>query len=147
MASLANDTRGYKGAGSTLQLQEADCGVCVKLDTAAGSTVTLPAATGNGKHYRFIVSVVATSNSHIVKVNNTTDVMIGYIATMSDDPATVKAFWAGASDDTITLNRSTTGSTKTGEFIEVEDFAAGVWRVKGMTASTGSEATPFSSTV
>lgn len=136
-------------AGSTLTLVEATHnGKLIKLDTAAGSTVTLPASTGNGARYRFTVSVLATSNNHIVKVANATDVMTGIIMTVSDDAgAPVKGYGTAASSDTITLNRSTTGSVQLGEFIELEDYVAGFFRVTGMTFSTGTEATPFSATV
>ena len=136
-------------AGSTLTLTEATHnGKTILLDTAAGSTVTLPAASGSGAVYKFIVSVLATSNSHIIKVANSSDAMQGFVFSMSDDPATVKGFFAVAgTSDTITLNRSTTGSVTKGEYIEVVDLATNVFQVRGWTSSTGTEATPFSATV
>lgn len=135
-------------AGATLTLTEATHnGRLIKLDTAAGSVVTLPASTGNGARYRFVVSVLATSNSHIVKVANATDVMRGVIFTMDDTAANAEAYAAGSTSDTITLNRSTTGSVTLGEYIEIEDFAAGFFLVRGGITNTGSSATPFSATV
>jgi hypothetical protein len=135
--------------GATLTLTEAlHNGKIINLDTAAGTTVTLPAATGSGARYRFVVTVVATSNSHIIKVANVNDAMQGFIFTMSDDPVTVKGFFAVAgTSDTITLNRTTTGSVTKGEMIEIIDIAANVFQVSGFTSSTGTEATPFSATV
>jgi hypothetical protein len=91
-------------------------GRTILLDTAAGSTVTLPTSTGNGAVYRFLIKTKATSNSHIVKVGNSTDIIQGIVHTMSDDPATMKGFAAGGTDDTITLNRTTTGSVNVGEY-------------------------------
>lgn len=135
-------------AGSTLTLTEKDSGSIVKLDTASGSVVTLPASTGNQARYRFLVTVLATSNSHIIKVANSSDAMQGFVFTMSDDPVTVKGFFAVAgTSDTITLNRGTTGSVTKGEYIEVIDIATNVFQVVGFTSSTGTEATPFSATV
>lgn len=135
----------YVAAGATLALTvAAHAGKTIKLDTAAGSVVTLPAATGSGVRFRFLVTLLATSNSHVVSAAGA-DVFIGIIGTVSDDAgAAVKAYIAAATDNTITLNRTTTGSVAKGEWIEVEDEAAGIWAVRGQTASTGTEATPFS---
>jgi hypothetical protein len=119
-----------------------------KLDTLTGSVATLPKSTGSGDSYLFYVSVLATSNSHIVKVGNTTDIIQGVINTIDTDTAGTTTGWAsGASDDTVTLNRSTTGSAMRGEWIELVDVVAGVWLVKGQLANTGAGATPFSATV
>jgi hypothetical protein len=135
-------------AGSSLTLTEAaHDGKTILLDTAAGSTVTLPAASGSGARFRFVIKTVATSNSHIIKVANASDAINGIIYTLSDDTAAVKGFAAAATDDTITLNRTTTGSVSKGEFIEIEDIATNVFAVRGFTQSTGTEATPFSATV
>lgn len=139
----------FVAGGSTLSVTAAlHAGKIIKLDTLAGCTCTLPAASGTGNVYRFLLTVVATSNNHIIKVANGSDAMCGIIETMSDDPATVKAFAAiSGTSDTITLNRTTTGSTVIGEWIEVTDIASNLFHVKGLTASTGTEATPFSATV
>ena len=138
-------------AGATLSATAASYGGrTILLDTAAGSVVTLPAATGSGVKFRFLVSVIATSNSHIIKVANSSDTMTGQILAISDDAGfPVKGYSADATAgaDTITLNRTTTGSTSKGEFVIVEDYAVNKWAVTGVIASTGTEATPFSATV
>jgi hypothetical protein len=137
--------------GSTLSVTEAvHDGKTILLDTAAGTTITLPAASGSGARFRFLVSVIATSNSHKVQVANASDTMTGMILAVSDDAGfPVKGYTADATAgaDTITLNRTTTGSTVKGEFIVVEDYAANKWAVSGVIASTGTEATPFSAAV
>jgi hypothetical protein len=134
--------------GATLTLTEAaHNGALIKLDTAAGSVVTLPASTGKGARYRFLVSVLATSNSHIVKVANSTDVIKGFAFLRDDTSDNAVSFFTGATDDTITLNRTTTGSVVIGEYIEIEDYAAGFFRVSAFLANTGAPATPFSATV
>lgn len=136
-------------AGSALSVTEAlHDGKIILLDTAAGSTCTLPASSGSGAVFRFVVSTVATSNSHIIKVANGTDVMAGSILLSDTDTAgTATAFSTAASSDTITLNRSTTGSVIKGEWVEVIDIASGTWAVSGVLANTASGATPFSATV
>lgn len=135
-------------AGSALTVTEAlHDGKTILLDTAAGSTCTLPTSSGSGAKFRFVISTLATSNSHIIKVANATDVMSGVIITANDTDGSASAWETDASSDTITLNRTTTGSTIKGEWVEVQDIAAGFWAVTGVTASTGTEATPFSATV
>jgi len=133
---------------STLSLTAAThSGKTVTVNRAAGSTLTLPASTGSGARFRIIIGTTLTSGSLIIQVANSTDVMQGQIQTMSDDPATVKAFATAASSDTITLNRTTTGVGTAGEWLHIEDVAAGFWFVYGVTTSTGTEATPFSAAV
>jgi hypothetical protein len=136
-------------AGATLTLTvAAHDGKVILLDTAAGSVVTLPAATGSGARFRFLVKTTATSNSHKVQVANGTDIIQGVIMALSDDAGNpVKGWEAGATDDTITLNRGTTGTAKVGHSISIEDIASGVFAVTGSIAQSGTEATPFSSAV
>lgn len=138
----------YLAAGSTKTLTHQDRTKTVKLDTATGSTVTLPAASGTGDKFKFIVTVLATSNSHIIKVANASDAMQGIVYTGDDTSANAQWFAAVAgTDDTITLNRTTTGSVTVGEWIEVEDIATNRWQVRGFITNTGTAATPFSATV
>lgn len=141
---------GAVAAGAALTLTaETHAGRIVNLDTAAGSTVTLPAASGSGNVYRFRVSVLATSNSHIVKVANASDVFEGYAVISDTDTGSAASMFmavAGTSD-TITLNRSTTGSVTIGEYIEIEDVAANRFNVRAVLSGTGVVATPFSATV
>lgn len=136
-------------AGATLSVTEASHdGKIILLNSTGGSVCTLPAASGSGALFRFRISVLATSNSHVVKVANASDIMQGVITTVDTDTAGTVTGWAtGASDDTITMNRSTTGSAMRGEWVEALDAATNVWLVRGCLANTGSGATPFSATV
>jgi hypothetical protein len=135
-------------AGATLAVTElAHDGKTILLDQLAGSVCTLPASSGSGARFRFVIHTVPTSNSHIVKVANSTDVMSGVIIEANDTDASSSTWETAATSDTITLNRTTTGGTIKGEWIEVEDIAAGFWAVRGVIAGTGAEATPFSATV
>lgn len=135
-------------AGGTLSVTEAlHDGKTILLDTAAGSVCTLPAATGSGARFRFVVSVVATSNSHKIQVANASDVMQGFALSAQDGGDTNVLFETASTSDTITLNRTTTGSTQKGEFFVLEDIGANLWTVWGVIAATGTEATPFSAAV
>lgn len=138
-----------RNAGATLTLTAADAGKTILLNALAGSVVTLPAASGTGNVFRAMVSVLATSNSHKVQVANASDIMQGAIvgARVDSSNATL-TFAAGAADDTVTLNRTTTGSVTKGEWLEFEDVAANLWLVRGLLTATGSAfITPFSSAV
>lgn len=144
-----NVNGGAVAAGSALTLTAAThAGRIINLDTAAGSTVTLPAATGTGNVYRFRVSTLATSNSHVIKVANSTDVMQGFAAISDTDTSSAASmFMTASTSDTITLNRTTTGSVTLGEYIEIEDVASGFFSVRAFLSGTGVVATPFSATV
>lgn len=132
---------------STVTINTNYVGVPILLNRAAGITATLPAASGSGNEYRFIVGTTVTSNSDIIKVANATDVMCGYALLGQDAADTSVFFEVGATDDTITLNGTTTGGAAIGDWIEVEDISATGWAVRGMVTQSGTEATPFSDTV
>lgn len=134
--------------GSTRTLTAADAGKTILLDTAAGTTITLPASTGTGLVYKFIVSVLATSNSHKIQVANATDAMDGYVFYRDDTADAANAFFATAgTSDTITLNRTTTGSVVIGESITITDLTLARFHVEGFSACTGTPATPFTAAV
>ena len=134
-------------AGATKTLTSVDSGSVVCLDTAAGSIVTLPAATGTGDVFKFLVTVTATSNSHVIKVANATDEFRGYVIQDADTATAPNTWWAADNDDTITLNRSTTGLAAQGEYFELIDATSGHFFVRGYSQASGTEATPFSATV
>ena len=140
--------RGMLPAGSSITLKPRNgYGQIVALNTAAGSTVILPKATGSGRVFRCLVTVTATSNSHVMKVGNATDEFRGFVVQDASEATAPNIWWAADDDDTITLNRSTTGLAAQGEYFEFVDSAAGVYSVRGYSQASGSEATPFSATV
>lgn len=145
LASKANDAARYVAGGSTLVLTAANNNQVVKLDTAGGTAVTLPAATGSGFRCRFLVTALATSGAHVISAAGA-DVMIGAISgARIDSGNAVLGFAAQSTSNTITLNRTTTGSVSKGEYVEVEDVAAGIWETSGFLTATGAAfATPYS---
>lgn len=125
---------------------EAHAGRTVLLNRAAGQTLTLPIATGTGNTYRFFVQTTITSNTTIIRVGDSTDVMAGVAVVANDTDASASIFETAADTDTITLNGSTTGGIL-GTIIELQDVATNLWAVTVRGAATGAEATPFSATV
>lgn len=135
-------------AGSNLAMSEATHeGKIIALDTASGSVVTLPASTGGGAVYRFLITVTATTNSHVIKVANASDEFRGYVIQDSDTATAPNTWWAADNDDTITLNRSSTGLAAQGEYFELVDAVLNHFFVRGYSQASGTEATPFSATV
>lgn len=119
-------------------------GKVVTLNRAAGITSTLPAATGSGQRYKFVVGTTFTGNGIIQVVGN--DTMKGMAIVAQDGGDTVVVFETAVDSDTITFNGTTTGGL-VGADVELIDIAADTWHVVVRTAATGTEATPFSAAV
>lgn len=121
-------------------------GKTIVVNKADGAALTLPAATGSGLRIRVIIGTTITSVGTTIKVANASDTMVGGVLVLQDAGSTVAGFEAGSTDDTITLNGSTTAGIKGDEFV-LEDVAVNLWVVWGRASGTGIEATPFSATV
>lgn len=122
----------------------AHAGRTVALARADGVAVTLPAATGSGDRYRFIVKITFTTDGTIKVVGD--DTMIGTALLLTDTAAVMAGFAAAGSDDSITLDGADTGGIL-GCVIELQDIAADLWHVEMVSNATGTEATPFASLV
>lgn len=125
-------------------------GKVVAFGKTDGTEVTLPAATGTGNVYTFVIAVAATSSANVIKVANVTDVMNGSLNIQADDDAdgTLKCWMAEVDDDTMTFAGAATTGGIVGGRITCIDYAAGFWSCTAFTISSGgSEATPFSATV
>jgi len=136
-------------AATTLTVTQAlHDGRIIRLNhTGAASTVTLPAATGSGMEVTFIVGAVNTSN-HVVKVADASDVFKGSVNILDSDGTTQTAYPATSTDDTMTLNGTTTGG-QIGDWVEFVDIAADTWAVRGqlVVPAASNPADPFSATV
>lgn len=121
-------------------------GHTIVLTRAAGIAATLPAATGTGNKYRFVLGATVTSNTTTIKAASASDAFCGNVYTVSDGSAAVLGYKVQSGDDTVTFNGTTTGGY-IGDEVIVTDIASGLFHVVAFTASTGTEATPFSATV
>jgi hypothetical protein len=121
-------------------------GATLVTNRAAGVTVTLPAASGSGRNYEFVVGTALSGGSFIVKVANSSDIMQGS-AYGDDGDGEPANGWATAADtDTVTMDGSTQGGL-IGDRIMLRDYAANKWAVTVFMQQGGTEATPFSATV
>jgi hypothetical protein len=129
-------------SGRTLNMAE--------VDGNAAATFTLPAATGSGAVFKFVVGVVNTSN-YIIKVADATDTIDGMVIVQNDSTAggtaSLIAWPTVAASDTITLNGTTSGGVSIGDYILLTDMIANQYVVSGMLNASGTEVTPFSATV
>jgi len=112
--------------------------------TAGTCTITLPAATGSGNFFRFLISAVGT-NDRIIKVANSSDSMFGY-ALQGQGGVSPVMKEAAANDDTITLNGGAKGG-KVGTFVTLIDFATNKWSAQIMSVDNGTGTSPWSNTV
>lgn len=135
-----------KNFTASATLTDSDAETVCTVNAAAGLTLTLPAAGGKGLVYKVFIGTTVTSNSVVIKVANSSDIMSGLCLSGADAGATVNGWETASTDDTITLNGTTTGGIK-GDYFELTDCAANLWAVQARTSSTGTEATPFSATV
>lgn len=137
--------------GDTLTVTAAlHAGKVIQFGKTTGTVCTLPAATGTGHVYTFVIGVTATSNANIIKVANATDVMDGSLNIQqdTDSDGTVKVWRADAGDDTMTFAGAATTGGIVGGYIRCTDYKSGFWSCQAFTQSGGgSEATPFSATV
>jgi hypothetical protein len=121
-------------------------GKTVVLNNATGFACTLPAMTGSGARFRFVVNTTVTTPSHTIVATGAH--LVGSIFMVNDTAAgtvfTANSISANATPiTTITLDGTTTGGRK-GDWIEVEDIATNLGAVRGMVSASGTEATPFS---
>lgn len=113
------------------------------LSLAGGFTSTLPAATGTGNIYRFIVNVVSTTGYVITAAGS--DVFKGSLWNVAAGAtAGTGCTFTSTSNQNITLNGTTKGGAAIGDWIQLQDIASGVWTVTGLTTGSGTLATPFS---
>ena len=132
---------------ATANVYAYDSGKCIALNRAAGITVDLPAATGSGNKFYFVVGTALSSNDYIIRVTGD-DTFVGYANNWDIDATAAAYYTATGTDDTITMNAGTTGG-KAGDWFEAIDIAADTWAVKAhVTCFAGSNvADPFSATV
>lgn len=124
-----------------------EAGTVVVVNAAAGLTLTLPASSGNGTEYEIFIGTTVTSNSVIIQVANSSDVMAGQAIMATDNASDVViSFETASTSDTITMNGTTKGGIL-GDRIRLRDVATNVWSVLMTGSATGTEVTPFSAAV
>ncbi len=114
----------------------------ILLSLSGGFTATLPAATGSGVTYEFMIGVVSATG-YLIATLPTTDIYAGNIFVGIDNATTGRQFKTASNSNLITLNSTSTGGATIGDSFTVIDIQAGVWSVSGSVIGT-SATTPFS---
>jgi hypothetical protein len=123
----------------------ANVGGFTLLNLAAGSTATLPAATGTGNSYKLLVTVTTTSAAEKILTNPTTDTIIG--TAQGENAGTSKVFVGNASTY-HSIQMPFAGTQPSGGFagdeVECTDVATGVWECNVMYQAGTTPTTPYS---
>lgn len=123
-------------------------GKTILLNRAGGIAVTLPAASGSGDEYEFIVGTTFTSNATI-KVANASDVMVGFATFANNGADTANVYETAADSDTYTFDAAISGLA--GGRVKLRDVKLNgttpVWLIDAIESEDGTAATPFSATV
>lgn len=131
--------------GAALAVTAAMSGQPIRLDTAAGSVATLPAATGSGATWRFIVTVTATSNAHKILPASSADFMQGCaIGEHSNTPLSFFANPAASHSIQMPFAGTQPSGGFAGDEFYVTDIAANLFQVRGTYQAGVTPTTPFS---
>lgn len=101
------------------------------LDVSAGTTVTLPAATGSGAVYHFIVKTA--SNANVINAStNGADFFGGYLQNDTGDTVASSADFQEAATDNNTYSPTTAGGGGlVGDWFIVTDYATNSYHFFG----------------
>lgn len=136
---------------ATYSVVAADSGKLFILNKADGIAITLPAATGSGLYWQFVVGTTLTSNTITISVANANDTMAG-VATMGSSGGTSLSTGTASTGavsgqtDRITFNGTTQAGIK-GTYVEVRDIGANQFWVTVHGVASGVAVTPFSAAV
>lgn len=133
-------------AGSTLTVTPAMNNGVILLNAAAGSTVTLPAATGTGNRYQFRVTTTASSNAHKILAASVSDFLNGNAVGHTAAGATLAFSAAAATAHSIQMPFAGTQPSGgfIGDYFNFIDVGANLWAVDGMYQAGTTATTPFS---
>ena len=116
--------------------------------TGVAAAMTLPAATGTGDKYEFIMAQANTSGTTFVTDAPATVSMYGQANLLDVDATTQAGYFTvtAGGTDTVTFNGTTTGG-QIGDFVTFVDIGTDKWMVfvQGRVPAGSNPATPFTS--
>ncbi len=131
--------------GATCTVTSANGGGTILLNLAAGSIATLPAASGTGNVYKFIVSVTTTSAKDAILAASSSDAIIGLATGENSNTPLV---FAGSAGTYHSLQMPFTGSQPSGgfkgDYFTCTDIAANLWACSGSYQAGTTPTTPYS---
>jgi hypothetical protein len=132
--------------GATCTLTAANSGQTTLFNLAAGSVATLPAATGTGNVYNFVVSTTTTGAKDAILAASSSDAILGLI---SGENAGTGVWFAGSASTYHSIQMPFAGSQPNGGFkgdsFSCRDIATNVWECNGTFQAGTTPTTPYSS--
>jgi hypothetical protein len=123
--------------------KEKNDGRLMILSKADGIAVALPAATGSGAVFKYVVGTTFSGGSFVATTTGN-DTLKGLALGLDGDGVPANAWAAGASDEVFTMDGSTQGGV-VGDEVTFIDVKADVYAVQARLQQSGTEASPFSS--
>ncbi len=140
-------TQAAVAVGSSIAASATNAGTTYLLNTAGGSTLTLPAATGTGNVYKVVVTVSTTSAAHKVLAASGSDFIIGCAVGQSNAGAVLGFHSAAATNHSLQMPNagSQPSGGITGDSYTFTDVATNLWVCSGMFTAGTTATTPFNS--
>lgn len=132
--------------GATCTITTGMAGSTILLNTAAGSVATLPAATGSGAHYNFVVTTTVSSNADKILAASTADFLQGTAIGWTGSTAKVFACLGTAHAIQMPFAGTQPSGGFLGDTFRYTDVAANVWQVDSVYQAGVTPTTPCSAT-
>lgn len=113
--------------------------------TGAGYAITMPTPAATGNVYTLFYAEIAGSGNHTVVTAGASEEFSGGVGISSDIAGVT--FLSADNDDTITMNRTTSGGAVAGSWLRFTDINSTDWMMEGFLLSSGSESDPFTAGV
>lgn len=138
--TAANFPANVVNAGTALTMTaDSHLGTIVAMNSASGSAITLPAATGTGNQYTIVVTTTVTSNAHSITCAGS-DKLAGSFFLGSTTAALTDASIVALNNNTvISMDGTTKGGIK-GSIIYLTDVATNLWVVEANLVGSGTTA-------
>ena len=118
-------------------------GKIVTLSLAAGTNVTLPACTGSGAKYTFVIVTANTSTDTYSFAVTGNDTIYGHCFGVDGDGEPGNAWTAAGSTSAAFGGTNHASGGNIGDVIKFTDIAADIWLCEAWITQGGTEVTPF----
>lgn len=145
-AIAANNDQSVYNCGATCTVTTGMAGATINLNVAAGSVVTLPAASGSGNVYRMVVTTTATSAAHKILAASTSDKLQGTEIGWTGSTAKVFACLGNTSAIQMPFAGTQPSGGFLGDYFEYRDVGTNLWQVNGVYQAGTTPTTPCSAT-
>lgn len=132
--------------GATCSITTGMAGSTILLNVAAGSVATLPAATGSGAKYNFVVTTTVSSNADKILAASTADKLQGTAIGWTGSTAKVFACLGTTSAIQMPFAGTQPSGGFLGDTFRYTDVGANLWQVDSVYQAGTTPTTPCSAT-